>query len=436
MANFDFLKNDYPNLFLLCSDADKYRDSDKSISMLKARQAIEYIVKYLGTETGDLYANINNLEDKNIAGSQLIELFHFIRKKANRSVHNVNNADTKGVLDALDEICVWLAVGHDKKSISITKFTDKEKYFLNKYRKIEVEDFEKKTSCTELNFNRILPYAERGNSKEQYRLAECYENGIGTEKDEEKAFEWYRKSAEQGNAEAQFKLAVCYDEGHGTSEDAGKAFEWYKKSAEQGNAEAQFKLAACYGEGHGTELDKEKAFDWYSLLAEQGNADAQYHLAECYRWRGWESEEAEEDEYKAFEWYEISAEQGNADALYQLAKCYENGYATCKDEKMALELYKKAAEQGNADAQYELAVHYEIEATYRYNHGTKMNQEKAFEWCKKAAEQGNAKAQYELAQYYRRGFGTEVDILKALEWQKKSEDTAKMRIEALSVKKK
>ena len=79
---------------------------------------------------------------------------------------------------------------------------------------------------------------------------------------------------------------------------------------------------------------------------------------------------------------------------------------------------------------------YEIEATYRYNHGTKMNQEKAFEWCKKAAEQGNAKAQYELAQYYRRGFGTEVDILKALEWQKKSEDTAKMRIEALSVKKK
>ena len=115
MEIFTFLKNDYPNLFLLCSDADKYRDSDKSISMLKARQAIEFIVKYLGAETDDLFVNINNLEDKNIANSRIIDLFHLIRKKANKSVHNTINADTEGVLDALIEICVWLAVGHDKK---------------------------------------------------------------------------------------------------------------------------------------------------------------------------------------------------------------------------------------------------------------------------------------------------------------------------------
>ena len=130
MENFTFLKNDYPDLYLLCSDVAKYIDSDKSISMLKARQAIEYIVKYLGAETDDLFVNINNLEDKNIASSRIMDLFHFIRKKANKSVHNAVNADTEGVLDALIEICVWLAVGYEKKNISIIKFTDKEKFFL------------------------------------------------------------------------------------------------------------------------------------------------------------------------------------------------------------------------------------------------------------------------------------------------------------------
>ena len=123
MENFTFLKNDYPDLYLLCSDVAKYIETDNSISMLKARQAIEFIVKYLGAETDDLFVNINNLEDKNIANSRIIELFHFIRKKANKSVHNAINADTEGVLDALIEICVWLALGHDKKNISIIKFT-------------------------------------------------------------------------------------------------------------------------------------------------------------------------------------------------------------------------------------------------------------------------------------------------------------------------
>ena len=78
MANFFFLKNDYRDLFLLCSDVDKYINSDKSVSMLKARQAIEYIVKYLGAETDDLFVNINNLDDKNIANSRIIDLFHLI----------------------------------------------------------------------------------------------------------------------------------------------------------------------------------------------------------------------------------------------------------------------------------------------------------------------------------------------------------------------
>ncbi len=142
MENFNFLKSDYPDLYLLCSDVAKYIETDSSISMLKARQAIEFIVKYLGAQRNDLFININSLEDKNIASSRIIDLFHLIRKKANKNVHDALNADTEGVLDALIEICVWLVVGYDKKSISITKFTDKEKFFLKKYGDYKVSGSE------------------------------------------------------------------------------------------------------------------------------------------------------------------------------------------------------------------------------------------------------------------------------------------------------
>ena len=45
----------------------------------------------------------------------------------------------------------------------------------------------------------------------------CYEYGIGTDKNQNKAFEWYLKSAENGIAMAQYNLAICYEDGIGTN---------------------------------------------------------------------------------------------------------------------------------------------------------------------------------------------------------------------------
>ncbi len=98
--------------------------------MLKARQAIEVIVKYLGAESNELFENINYLDENKIAPSRIIELLHLIRKEGNKSVHNDTNVDVEAVLDALTEICVWLFVEHDKKSFCIDEFNDKERICL------------------------------------------------------------------------------------------------------------------------------------------------------------------------------------------------------------------------------------------------------------------------------------------------------------------
>lgn len=49
--------------------------------------------------------------------------------------------------------------------------------------------------------------AEQNNSAGLYWLGECYENGVGVEKDESEALSYYRKSAELGFDLAQVAMA-------------------------------------------------------------------------------------------------------------------------------------------------------------------------------------------------------------------------------------
>ena len=71
-----------------------------------------------------------------------------------------------------------------------------------------------------------------------YALAECqvgyaYLEGIGTEKNLEKALYWTIRSAEHGDRDGQCNLAWIYEEGICGEKDIEKAKFWYKKSALQ-----------------------------------------------------------------------------------------------------------------------------------------------------------------------------------------------------------
>ncbi|RIA84593.1 hypothetical protein C1645_832051 [Glomus cerebriforme] len=61
-----------------------------------------------------------------------------------------------------------------------------------------------------------MALAISNNSKAQYYVGSCYQNGFcyesgkGTDKDETKAFEWYLKSAISGYTKGQRSLGYCY----------------------------------------------------------------------------------------------------------------------------------------------------------------------------------------------------------------------------------
>ena len=139
-------------------------------------------------------------------------------------------------------------------------------------------------SAKDTTNNHKTPYEEfleyekaaiQGNSSAQNSLASCYQYGIGTSKDVNRAFYWYKIAAEQGNDEAQYNLGLCYFNGIGTSTDLNQAFYWYKRAAGKGNSEAQYNLGNHYERGIWISKDMNQALYWYKRAAEQNNAMAE-----------------------------------------------------------------------------------------------------------------------------------------------------------------
>ena len=93
-------------------------------------------------------------------------------------------------------------------------------------------------------FSGLLPLAEQG-----YPLAECqvgyfYAQGLGVERDLDRALLWTRRAAEHGDRDGQFNLGCFYGEGTVLARDMEQAALWYQRAARQGHAEAAERLRA------------------------------------------------------------------------------------------------------------------------------------------------------------------------------------------------
>jgi TPR repeat protein len=203
--------------------------------------------------------------------------------------------------------------------------------------------------------------ANQEQSDAQNYLGYFYENGIGVQKNLEKAYCWYQKSAKNGNKFAQYNLISYYlnrwkiggelaeqendkiQYGLGyfyeLQKDLEKSFYWYQKSAENGKKFAQYNLGLYYQFGCGIEKNEIEAFKWYEKSAEQNNSDAQNYLGFLYK----NGINIQKDLKKSFYWYQKSAENGNKIAQYNLSNFYRYGWEIEKNETKAQEWYKELA---------------------------------------------------------------------------------------------
>ena len=111
--------------------------------------------------------------------------------------------------------------------------------------------------------------AEKGHADGQRWLALMYENGIGGDKNDTKAFEWYKAAAEQNHADAKFCVGMMYHSGNGVKQDFAKAIEWLESAAKQGHDDAAHQMGVLYLEGDGVAKDPKKAVEWLELEIKQ-----------------------------------------------------------------------------------------------------------------------------------------------------------------------
>lgn len=145
------------------------------------------------------------------------------------------NDDAKRLLKET-EVCIAAERGDMKAMFALAYLYQQWKNYPHAvywYRKVAEQ--------AELAPSHSLDMFENG-SAAQCNLADKYEHGLGVAQDDERALDWYRKSAALNNYVAQYSLGMMYMRGRGVPKDMAQARAWLIQSAEQGYDKARSAL--------------------------------------------------------------------------------------------------------------------------------------------------------------------------------------------------
>ena len=85
----------------------------------------------------------------------------------------------------------------------------------------------------------LLPAARSGNAEAEELIGVMYALGLGVERDDVRAFEWYLRASPKGHAGAQSGIGWYYEVGRGLpAPDLVRAYTWYVLSAIGGDPDA------------------------------------------------------------------------------------------------------------------------------------------------------------------------------------------------------
>jgi len=284
------------------------------------------------------------------------------------------------------------------------------------------------------------------------KLGKLYFYGIGTEMDEFKAMNCFRKAETMEIPEAYYFLGLAYYEAKGVvSPNIQKAEEYFRKAAEAGYSDAIKAIAELYMQS-GHENGYEKAIEYLKTIAEGEHADIAYEglmriAVEQMNAQDYDDPQNSELYQKALrfetsgkeagmteslskafldrginlyniEKYEsaiapllLAAQMGESEAATHLGDLYFYGYGVDTDYEQSYYWFSKAAQSNNAYAQYSIAFMY-IKGLFVEKDDTQV-----IKWMKLAAENGYTEAQKNMGEYYYYGsFGCRRDMKEAIKW--------------------
>lgn len=253
-------------------------------------------------------------------------------------------------------------------------------------------------------------------------LGYMYMNGLGVDKDVEKAREYFEQATLLGDNEAYVGWGRSYLlEENVTPEDACVAYNYIREGSEAGCVDGLYYMGYMYQQGWYMKQDYELARSFYERAAKATDLDvtvayitdaANTALAVLYI-NGYG---VEQDYDAALELLENAADNDYRVANYYLGIMYENGYGVDKDAEEAVEYFEKAADADFAPAINQLGL------MYFNGQGVDASYEQAVYYQKLAAAQDYTPSQINLGYMYENGYGVEQDLNTALAYYKLAAD--------------
>ncbi|WP_254170485.1 tetratricopeptide repeat protein [Roseibium polysiphoniae] len=103
----------------------------------------------------------------------------------------------------------------------------------------------------------LWPAARSGNADAEELIGVMYAMGLGVERDDQRAFEWYLRSSLKGHPGAQSGIGWYYEVGRGLpAPDLVRAYMWYTLSAIGGDPDAAISLEEVVKKMTQEEIDK------------------------------------------------------------------------------------------------------------------------------------------------------------------------------------
>lgn len=214
--------------------------------------------------------------------------------------------------------------GSLKPSKTIAK-TGEEVLLLGNY---VIEINKKNYSKQNINIT-VSPYTENPTFRFEKLInsGDNYLNGWNNcKQDYKKAFKTYKKLAEKGDDIAMCSLAKCYQNGYGTDSNQNSVRFWLEESAKLGNGEAACLLF---------DISKQSAFPHLKKCFEKGHQKSGEFLGNYYY---------EKKEYtEALDVFKQLENINNETALLRLGDMYFYGYGVDKDYSLAKDYFIKVA---------------------------------------------------------------------------------------------
>ena len=176
--------------------------------------------------------------------------------------------------------------------------------------------------------------------------------------------------------------------------EALKGFLEVEPSSKKLKPYVQYRIGKMYCYGSGTEQNYQKAFEWFERSAKQKNKFAQYSLANLYYY----GNGVEKDLSQAFLWYRKSSAQGQPYASYAIAQMYNKGEYVNQSEETAQRYYKSALSgflKLESKDQADDNLYYKLGSMFKKGLGTDIDMDRAIDYFKRSEEMNNKNGLYE-----------------------------------------